>query len=493
MSLSQSFYQKLALKLTPQQVQLMKLLTVPTANLEEYITKEMEENPALEAGDDEEEITEDLKDEFETNENEEEILDGSDDEYENIDISEYVSDDDDELPAYKEQFESVPEIEDKQVMPVRVENSSFDVLSDQLGLLNLDERQYKIAEQIIGTLDDDGYLRRDILALSDDLAFRQGIDTNEKEVLSILKQIQTFEPAGIAARNLQECLLIQLKRLNHEDSHKLAIKIIDKYFEEFSRKHYDKITRILNISDEELKEVIQQVIRLNPKPGNNLIPINKAESYIIPDFYAVSNNGVIELTLNGINVPDLRVSEGYKNMLTDYRKGSKNDKQQKEAVLFIKQKLDSAKWFIEMIKQRQHTLISTMQEIIAFQKEYFLTGDENELKPMILKDIADKTGLDISTISRVVNSKYVQTEYGTLPLKFFFNDKAINADGEEISNREIKNYLIEVISKEDKKNPISDEALAEMLSKKGYNVARRTVSKYREILNIPVARLRREL
>lgn len=496
MSLSQSFQQKLGLKLTPQQVQLMKILQIPTANLEEYINQELEENPALELGESEDEKSSDdeIKDEFEETE-EEFDLDGSEDEYDNLNLDEYISDTDDEIPAYKMQDENYPEIDDKKVIPIKNEDSSYELLVNQLGMLDLDERRYKIAEQIVGSLDDDGYLRRELLSISDDLAFRQNIETDPKEIEEILKLIHHFEPAGIAARTLQECLILQLQRKKEEEGEdiKLAILILKKYFEEFSKKHYDKIQKALDLSAEQLKEVIHIIIKLNPRPGSNISGLNKAENYILPDFFVVSTNGKIELSLNSLNAPELRLSEGYKEMLVDYRAGTKKDKRQKEAVTFIKQKIDSAKWFIDLIKQRQHTLLSTMNAIIDYQKAFFLTGDESELKPMILKTIADKTGYDISTISRVANSKYVQTEYGTFSLKYFFSDKTITSDGEEVSNKELKAVMIEIVEGEDKKNPLSDDELTEIITERGYKMARRTVAKYREMLNIPVARLRKEL
>ncbi|MCA6448217.1 MAG: RNA polymerase factor sigma-54, partial [Chitinophagaceae bacterium] len=302
------------------------------------------------------------------------------------------------------------------------------------------------------------------------------------------------DPAGIAARDLQECLLLQLKRkISEGKSVELAVQILSKYFDEFTKKHYEKIQRSLNLTDEQLKEVIAQIIKLNPKPGGNVGEINKAESYIVPDFFVINNNGKLELTLNAKNAPDLRISEGYRDMLKDYEKGSKKDKRQKEAVLFIKQKIDSAKWFIDMIKQRQETLIGTMSAIMKHQQEFFLTGDETAMRPMILKDIAEITGLDISTVSRVANSKFVQTEFGTYRLKFFFSESLSTDSGEEVSTREVKKILSDIIEAEDKRKPLSDEVLTEMLQEKGYNIARRTVAKYREQLNIPVARLRKEL
>ena len=361
-------------------------------------------------------------------------------------------------------------------------------------MLNLDEKQEKIAEQIIGNLDDDGYLRREISAIVDDLAFRQNIETNELEVGELVLQIQQFDPPGIAARSLQECLLLQLERKDIRDKNvAMAIKVLEKYFDEFTKKHYEKIQRGLDLSDEQLRSVINQIIKLNPKPAGSVGSTNKAESYVVPDFFIYNNNGKLELTLNSRNAPDLRISEGYRDMLRDYDRGNKKDKRQREAVMFIKQKIDAAKWFIDAIKQRQHTLITTMEAIMNYQHAFFISGDETDLRPMILKYIAEATHLDISTISRVANSKFVQTEFGTYRLKFFFSESLQTDSGEEVSTREVKKILSDIIAEENKKHPHSDEKLTEMLQEKGYNIARRTVAKYREQLNIPVARLRKEL
>jgi RNA polymerase sigma-54 factor len=328
----------------------------------------------------------------------------------------------------------------------------------------------------------------------DDLAFRQNIETTDEEVESIIRRIQQFDPPGVAARNLQECLILQLTRQKEEGKDvDIAIAALTKYFDEFTKKHYEKIQRGLNLNDDELKEVMHQITKLNPKPGGNVGEVNKAESYVVPDFFILNNGGKLELTLNSKNAPELRISEGYREMLKEYDRGAKKDRRQKEAVLFIKQKIDAAKWFIDAIKQRQHTLLSTMTAIMNHQHEFFITGDETTLKPMILKDIAEKTGLDISTVSRVANSKFVQTEFGTYRLKFFFSESLTTDTGEEVSTREVKKILSDLIENENKKKPLSDERLTELLQEKGYNIARRTVAKYREQLNIPVARLRKEL
>lgn len=495
MALSQSLQQKLLQKLSPQQIQLMKLLQVPTANLDERIKEELEENPALELAEDshEENFDTEIHDEFENTDDEYE-RDGSEEDYENIDISEYVGDENGEIADYKLRDDNYPEIDDKKVIPYKVETSFHEHLLGQLGLVKMDDKQRRIAEQIVGSIDDDGYLRRDTAAIVDDLAFRQNIETNEQEVEQVIRLVQQFDPPGVGARDLQECLLLQLQRQRAEGRNvEKAIAVLTDYFDEFTKKHYDKIQRGLNLDDEALKEVITHITRLTPKPGGNHGDINKAESYVVPDFFVYNNGGKLELTLNSKNAPDLRISEGYRDMLREYDKGTKKDKRQKEAILFIKQKIDAAKWFIDAIKQRQHTLSSVMETIMSYQREFFLTGDETTLKPMILKDIAERTGLDISTVSRVANSKFVQTEFGTYRLKFFFSESLSTDSGEEVSTREVKKILSDLIEGESKKKPLSDEKLTELLQEKGYNIARRTVAKYREQLNIPVARLRKEL
>ena len=494
MALSQSLQQKLLQKLSPQQIQLMKLLQVPTANLEERIKEELEENPALEQSEEDYDDEFDEKDEFESAAEDEFESEGTEDEYDNIDISDYVTDDDGEIAEYKMKDDNYPEVDENKTVPYRIHTSFHEHLQEQLGMLKLDDKQKKISEQIVGSIDDDGYLRRETAAIVDDMAFRQNIETNEEEVEEVIRLIQQFDPPGVAARNLQECLLLQLYRQRHMKKEvAMAIDVLTNYFDEFTKKHYDKIQRGLNLSDDQLKEVINQIIRLNPKPGGNHTDINKAESYVVPDFFIVYNAGTLELTLNSMNAPDVRISEGYRDMLRDYDKGSKKDRRQKEAVLFIKQKIDAAKWFIDAIKQRQHTLSSVMETIMEYQHEFFLTGDETVLRPMILKDIAERTGLDISTVSRVANSKFVQTEFGTYRLKFFFSESLSTDSGEEVSTREVKKILSNFIEGESKKKPLSDEKLTELLQEKGYNIARRTVAKYREQLNIPVARLRKEL
>jgi len=495
MALSQSLQQKLLQKLSPQQIQLMKLLQVPTANLEIRIKEELEENPALEL---DEEKHEDEKDEIsdEFNEGEEADFDensGSEEEYGNVDVSEYVQDGDDEVADYRLKDDNYPEDEQKQI-PFKTETSFYEMLLHQLGLLKLDDKEQSIAEQIVGSIDEDGYLRRETSAIVDDLAFRQNITASEEQVEALIQRIQHFDPPGVAARDLQECLLLQLQRQKNEGKDvDIAIMAIKKYFDEFTKKHYEKIQRGLNIDEDQLKKVMQQIIRLNPKPGGLVGGMSKAESYVVPDFFIFNNAGKLELTLNSRNAPELRISEGYRDMMKEYDRGAKKDKRQKEAVIFIKQKIDAAKWFIDAIKQRQHTLLSTMTAIMNHQYDFFLTGDETNLRPMILKDIAEKTALDISTVSRVANSKFVQTEFGTYRLKFFFSESLSTDSGEEVSTREVKKILSDLIEGESKKHPLSDERLTELLQEKGYNIARRTVAKYREQLNIPVARLRKEL
>ena len=494
MALNQSFQQGLLQRLSPQQIQLMKLMEVPTAILEERIREELEENPALEQLDEDKIEDEFTKDEFTENNEEDFEADGSEEEYDNIDISEYVQEGDDEVGDYKLKDENYPEIDEAKTTLQKVETSFNELMIQQLGLLNLEEKENIIAEYLVGSLEDDGYLRREINDIINDLAFRRNIDANETEINEMLLQIQEFDPPGVGARNLQECLLLQLKRKEGQSiSITNAIKVIANNFDEFTKKHYEKIQKILLLSDDELREIINQIIKLNPKPGGNFGQTEKNANYVIPDFFITNTAGKLELILNSKNAPDLRISEGYREMLTDYDKGTKKDKSQKEAVQFIKQKIDSAKWFIDAIKQRQHTLYGTMDAIMKHQNGFFITGDETELKPMILKDIAEKTSLDISTVSRVANSKFVQTEFGTYKLKFFFNESLQTDSGEEVSTREVKKILSDFVADENSKHPLSDEILTDMLQEKGYNIARRTVAKYREQLNIPVARLRKKL
>jgi len=487
MAIHQRLQQKLLQRLSPQQIQLMKLLQVPTASLETRIKEELEENPALELEPERFEEKENSSEEFDTAE------ESTTDSYEEDSVSDYIQDDDDEAD-YKLRDTNYPEFSDEKEHPIQSGTSFYDLLTDQLHLLNLNETQQIIAEQVVGSIDEDGYLRRDTSAMVDDLAFRQNLIVTEADVEAIIDMIQQFDPPGVAARNLQECLLLQLKRKEQADSlATLAITILTNYFDEFSRKHYDKIQKAISIAEDEMRGVIQLVTKLNPKPGGEAPDEAQELKYVIPDFFIYNNGGKLEITLNSRNAPELRISEGYRDMLRDYEKGAKNDKRQKEAVLFIKQKIDAAKWFIDAIQQRQQTLLLTMQAILEHQQDFLISGDESDLRPMILKDVAAATGLDISTVSRVANSKYVQTEFGTFRLKYFFNEALVTDTGEEVSTREVKRILSDLVAAEDKKNPVSDERLTELLQEKGYEIARRTVAKYREQLMIPVARLRREL
>lgn len=494
--------QRQQLKLLPQQIQLMKLLQVPTAHLEERIKEEMEENPALEmaaeeGGVDADPDVQSSSDEYGTEEEAEPSDDFTEEEEPGpgaLELSDPTYwDPEDDVPDYQTRDVHYGEGEEVQPLPLKVESNLHDLLGGQLALLDLDDRRRRVAEQIVGSIDDDGYLRRETASMVDDLAFRQNVMTSESEVEQLIRQIQQlFDPPGVAARNLQECLLLQLQRQRAEGADvQLAIQAITDYFEEFTRKHYDKIQRGLNIDEASLRKIMQQLLRLNPRPGGVVAEINKAETYVIPDFFIENINGKLELTLNTRNAPELRISSDYRDMLREYERGAKKDRRQKDAVLFIKQKIEAARWFIDIIKQRQETLYNSMHAIMMHQQAFFLTGDETTLRPMILKDIAEKTGLDISTVSRVANSKFVQTEFGTFRLKFFFSESLSTESGEEVSTREVKKILSDMVAAEDKHQPLSDDQLTDMLREKGYNIARRTVAKYREQLNIPVARLRR--
>lgn len=518
--LKQGLHQKLLQKLSPQQIQLMKLLQVPTASLEERIQEELESNPALEEGsDDSDDDFENLgAEEFDSPESsvDDDLgLDSNDDfddtpkdstdtddflpedEYErdhsrdDFDLDPYM--DDDEMPSYKTATNNDSADDERRDIPFASGEGFQDSLRSQLGVKVSDERLYKIGEYIIGNIDEQGYLRREVFAITDDLAFHQNIQTTDTEVEALLKEIQTFEPAGVGARDLKECLLIQLRRKDQTQSDiALAIKILDKCMEEFSKKHYDKIERRLDITSEQLKEAIAEILKLDPKPGNSYDDRQKSTQTIIPDFFIINNDGTLELTLNNRNMPELKVSRTYGEMLKEYSK-EKGNRTNKEAVQFVKQKIEAAKWFIDALQQRNDTLLYTMQAIMEYQYEYFLEGDETKMKPMILKDIADVVGLDISTVSRVANSKYVQTHFGTLLLKTFFSESLSTDSGEEVSTREVKKILEDSIGEEDKSNPLTDDELTQILRQKGYNIARRTVAKYREQLGIQVARLRKEL
>ena len=484
--LNQKLQQKLLQKLSPQQIQMIKLLEVPAILLEQRIKKELEENPALEEGP-EEEVIEGVND---TDDDEE----FSDSDHEEFTLDDYM--DDDDIPEYRLQANNYSKDDDKRTeIPFSAGSSFHEHLLSQLGLRTLTERQRQLGEYIIGNIDEDGYLRREISSITDDLAFLQNIESTEEELEEILRVIHDFDPAGVGARSLQECLLLQLgRRENGNGNVETAKAILSGYFEEFSKKHYDKISSRLSLSDEQLKAAIDEILRLNPKPGGTVAdPYSKSAQQIMPDFILEQNDNTLDLHLNARNLPDLKVSRTYSEMLESYSRDRNSNKELKEAVTFVRQKLDSAKWFIDAIKQRQNTLLLTMNAILEYQKEYFLEGDETKMKPMILKDIAEMTGLDISTVSRVANSKYIQTHFGIFPLKFFFSEGLQTDSGEEVSTREIKTILAECIGNENKRKPVTDERLTEILQEKGYQIARRTVAKYREQLNIPVARLRKEI
>jgi len=482
MALKQQLSQRLEQRLSPQQIQLMKLLQVPTIELDQRIKQEIEENPALEEGLDH------IEEDFPSSEEDyTEDLDGSTD----FDLSDYM---DDDGADYKTQSNNRSKDDEEYYVPLSGEQSFQEKLIEQLHLLDLDDNQFLIADVIIGNLDESGYLNREIYAIVDDLAFSANVFVTEKEVEDVLMLVQELDPAGIGARDLRECLLLQLKRDNDGDITRFtAKKIVENHFEEFIKKHYDKILNKLEIEEDDLKEAIDVILKLNPKPGGSSKETEKPMQQITPDFSVFEFEGKLELTLNGKNAPDLKVSKEYENMLRAYSEGAKKSKSDREAVSFVKQKLESAKWFIDAIKQRQNTLFVTMNAIMNYQRGFFLTGDETNLKPMILKDISELVGLDISTISRVVNSKYVQTNYGIFSLKYFFSESMSTDSGEEVSTREVKKILADAITQEDKRKPLPDDKLTDLLQQKGYNIARRTVAKYREQLNIPVARLRKEL
>jgi RNA polymerase sigma-54 factor len=476
----QSLQQKLIQKLSPQQIQMIKLLEIPTMLLDERIQEELEENPLLEEG---RESTGDADDD-----NQPRDYTGNDDA--NLSIDEYLNMDD--TPLYKLSTKNYNKDEQKSDIPFSVGASFHDQLESQLGLRNISERDYMLADYLIGNIDDDGYLRRKLDAVADDMAFSMGVETTEEELESILKIIQEFDPPGVGARNLKECLLLQLKLKEETPGIKMAKTILTEYFNEFSKKHYDKIIWRMEITEDGLKDGVDEILKLNPKPGGSF-QSDKVAEHIIPDFQLEYKDGGMQLTLHARNVPEIRVNKTYSDMLDAYSKNKRN-KQTKEAASFVKQKIESAKWFIDAIKQRQSTMTVTMNAILKHQHEYFLNwGDEMLLKPMILKDIADATGLDISTISRVSNSKYIQTPFGIYPLKFFFSEGLLTESRGEVSTREIKKIVQDCVENETKQNPLTDDELTAILQEKGYIVARRTIAKYREQLNIPVARLRKGL
>ncbi|MBB3124222.1 RNA polymerase sigma-54 factor [Mesoflavibacter sabulilitoris] len=465
----------------------MKLIQLPTQAFEQRLKQELEENPALETG------KEERKDDFDDN------FDNSQDDYEDndkieaedINVDDYLSDD--EIPDYRTSANNYSADDDEKSVPYASGTTFTQHLINQLNTFRLSDEERDIAEFLVGSVDESGYIRRSLSDIVDDLAFTQSVYTDEEKVENILKKVQQLDPAGVAARSLQECLSIQLHRKEKHPDVELAIEIIDQAFEKFTKKHYKKLMQKFDVSEEQLKEAIHEIERLNPKPGGSYSGNNRIVEHVVPDFAIKIVDGELELTLNGRNAPELHVSREYNNMLKGYKESKDKSKQQKDAVLFIKQKLDAAKWFIEAIKQRQQTLFVTMSAIMHYQKEYFLTGDERKLKPMILKDIADEIDMDVSTVSRVANSKYVDTPYGTKLIKEFFSESMTNDQGEEVSTREIKKILETVIEEEDKKKPLTDAALSKILKEKGYPIARRTVAKYREQLDIPVARLRKTI
>jgi RNA polymerase sigma-54 factor len=484
--LKQSLQQKLLQKLSPQQIQMIKLLEVPTLQIEERIKKELEENPALEEGQEEEDVHSETE--------EQDDFEEKDKDQDEFTIDDYIEEDD--IPEYRLQAKNYSKDEEKRTeIPFSVGLSFSEHLESQLALRDLTDKQKTLGEYILGNIDEDGYLRRELINIVDDLAFLQNIETTEEELEEVLKIIQDLEPAGVGARTLRESLLLQIeKRDISQPSMNLAHTILDSYFEEFTKRHYDKIVARLGISENELKAAIDEVLKLNPKPGGVYSdPFNKTSQPIIPDFILELSEDGFDLHLNSRNLPELRTSAAYNEMLRTYSRDKSQKKEMKDAVLFVKQKIDSAKWFIDAIKQRQNTLLLTMNAILEYQQEYFIDGDETKLKPMILKDVAEMTGLDISTISRVANSKFIQTHFGIFPLKFFFSEGLQTDSGEEVSTREIKRILQDCLENEQKRRPLTDERLTEILQEKGYQIARRTVAKYREQLNIPVARLRREI
>ncbi len=480
--LKQRLQQKLLQKLSPQQIQMIKLLEIPAIQLEQRIKKELEENPVLE------DSTEELPG------TDEQEMDDEPADHDEFSLEDYM--DDDDIPSYRLNAQNYSRDEKQEEIPFSGGSSFSEHLSSQIGLRQLDDIQEIIAEYIIGNIDEDGYLRRELEAISDDLAFTFGIETTYEQIHQVLMVIQDLDPAGVGARSLQECLMLQLERRGiNEEAEKNAYQILKFHFDEFSNKHYDKIVQRLSISERELKEAFALIVKLNPKPGGSYGDTqSKSFHQIVPDFILEENDGELELVLNSSNVPELRLSRTYTEMLESYSANKKNvSREEKDAVSFVKQKLDSAKWFIDAIRQRQNTLLLTMEAILQYQIKYFKEGEEKLLRPMILKDIAEMTGLDISTVSRVVNSKYIQTQFGIFPLKYFFSEGLQTESGEEVSTREIKNILQECISSEDKRKPLTDDRLALILQEKGYHIARRTVAKYREQLNLPVARLRKEL
>ncbi len=481
--LKQFLQYKLSQKLSPQQIQLMKLIELPTQAFEQRLKQELEENPALESGKEQED---NYEDEFQSND-----IESQETLSEDINLDDYLSDD--EIPEYRLNANNHSVDDEQKTMPFASGSSFTQLLINQLNTFSLEKDQYQIAEFLIGSIDDSGYIRRPLLDIMDDLAFTQNFYTDEKAIKSALKIVHQLDPAGVGARNLQECLAIQLERKTQTPSTSLARDIIKSGFEQFTKKHYQKLIQKFDVTEVQLRDAILEIERLNPKPGSSLSNNTRSIEHVVPDFTISIVEGELELTLNGRNAPELHVSQPYNEMLKGYKASKEKTRSQKEAVLFIKQKLDAAKWFIDAIKQRQQTLFVTMSTIMYYQENYFLTGDDQQLRPMILKDVADKIEMDISTVSRVANSKYVDTPYGTKLIKEFFSESMTNDKGEEVSTREIKSILETIIREEDKKKPLTDEKLALLLKEKGYPIARRTIAKYREQLDLPVARLRKEL
>jgi RNA polymerase sigma-54 factor len=484
--LKQRLQQKLLQKLSPQQIQMIKLLEVPTIQIEQRIKKELEENPALEEGPDEEDV---VSDELDDEEFEDKDID-----QEEFTLDDYL--DDDDIPEYRLQASNYSRDDEKRSeIPFSGGSTFHEHLTAQLGLRELTDNQKILGEYIIGNIDEDGYLRRELVNIVDDLAFLQNITTTEEDLKEVLTVIQDLDPPGVGARSIKECLLLQIEKKDLSlPSISLTHKILKDHFEEFTKRHYEKIITRLNIKESQLKDAIDEVLKLNPRPGGAYSdPFSKAAPQIIPDFILEVNESGFDLHLNSWNLPELRLNKAYTDMIRTYNRSKDQKKEMKNAVLFVKQKIDSAKWFIDAIRQRQNTLLLTMNAILKYQEEYFVEGDETRLKPMILKDVAEMTGLDISTVSRVANSKYIQTHFGIFPLKYFFSEGLQTDYGEEVSTREIKKILKECIDNEEKRKPLTDERLTEILQEKGYLIARRTVAKYREQLNIPVARLRKEI
>ncbi len=486
--LKQQLQFKLSQKLSPQQIQLMKLIQLPTQEFEQRLKQEMEENPALEGG---KETDDELGESYDEFDNTEDGYEENESIGEDLNVDEYLSDDD--VPDYRTQSNNHSADDEDRSIPFAAGTSFTQYLTEQLNTFRLLDQEREIAEFLVGSVDESGYIRRSLTDIADDLAFTQNIYTDEKTIEKVLHIVHQLDPAGVGARNLQECLSIQLHRMEKNPDVELAIDIIDSAFEQFTKKHYKKLVQKFDVTEIQLKDAIDEIERLNPKPGGSYSGNNRVVEHVVPDFAIRIVDGELELTLNGRNAPELHVSREYKDMMTGYKESTDKSKSQKEAVLFIKQKLDAAKWFIEAVKQRQQTLFITMSAIMHYQKEYFLTGDETKLKPMILKDIADEIGMDVSTVSRVANSKYADTPYGTKLIKDFFSESMTNDQGEEVSTREIKKILETVIEDENKRRPLTDDKLAAILLEKGYPIARRTVAKYREQLDIPVARLRKKI